>query len=582
MSYSGKNKGSFKDDKSSPLNSSPFESMPKKSISSLTKTQFFLFFIIQLFSCADSGVIISSSTNIISDLGIDDYQFGLIGAMPSLGRALSAIIFIYLMKRIDNKMFFIFGIVTKGIISIVCYYSKSYPFFISSRFIFGFFQMFEMVYFPGWCEEHIPNNNLVLFLIQLAKPIGFVVGFYICVKEQTSLRWSTNFLILGIILIIFMFIFGLIPSSNFICTKTIYNKKRKFSNKATNDEIEKGGNIPISTHNEEDDLSPDDDKSYSSCYISMDDAKSNGSYISGGSGTSNKSGDSSHSPFSKFIQMIKQPHYIFPTLAYTGFLFIISPIEFHLNEYMTTAMGIYDHYHILFVFAIIVLISPLLGILLNIFINGLLFQNTKHKRLGTTFILFFISCLLSVFIPLAQSLQPFILLTWISIIFSTFALPTLNNISIGATFYVFKLEAFVLTNVLNNLLGNFAGILLYGYLNEKHKGSNSKYAMTTTANCLWGVLLLVGISAYFSWNLPERKPRKKRKNERSEGTNYLRLTRTSDVSKDVIKVSGDIVPGGRTTIIDDDDSSVDDVSRKSYDEDHAFSLNYLLQNKNNQ
>ena len=91
-----------------------------------------------------------------------------------------------------------------------------------------------------------------------------------------------------------------------------------------------------------------------------------------------------------------------------------------------------------------------------------------------------------------------------------------------------------------------------------------------------------GNFSVLSWNLPERKPRKKRKNERSEGTNYLRLTRTSDVSKDVIKVSGDIVPGGRTTIIDDDDSSVDDVSRKSYDEDHAFSLNYLLQNKNNQ
>ena len=195
MSYSGKNKGSFKDDKNTPLNSSPFESMPKRSISSITKTQFFLFFIIQLFSCADIGVIISSSTNIISDLSIDDYQFGLIGAMPSLGRDISAVIFIYLMKRIDNKMFFIFGIVTKGIISIVCYYSKSYPFFVSARFIFGFFQMYEMVYFPGWCEEHIPNNNLVLFLIQLAKPIGFVVGFYICVKEQTSLRWSTNFLI---------------------------------------------------------------------------------------------------------------------------------------------------------------------------------------------------------------------------------------------------------------------------------------------------------------------------------------------------------------------------------------------------
>ena len=106
--------------------------------------------------------------------------------------------------------------------------------------------------------------------------------------------------------------------------------------------------------------------------------------------------------------------------------------------------------------------------------------------------------------------------------------------------------------------------------------------MKICINLLWVVLILIGITTYFSWSLPEFKPRSKKRNkERSEGTNYLRLTRTSDVSKDVVKVSGDIVPGGRTTIIDDDDSSVDDSSRKSNDDDHAFSLNYLLQNKNN-
>lgn len=596
MNYSHKGKSSHnkRDDKQTPLYSSPFESMPRKSIPVSVKIQFLTFFIIQIFSFADTGLIISSSNNIISDLQIDDYKFGLIGAMPALGRALSSVIFIYLMKRINNKFFLIFGIMIKAIISVLLNFVRNYPLFLVSRFVFGLFQMYEIVFFPGWCEEHIPMNNLVLFLIQLAKPLGFVSGFYLSIITPTSIRWSTNFLFFGIFLFLFGLIFSVMPTKMFACSKTIYHKKRKFSNKTTNDTIEKGGNNVINNSSRENTINDDsqtydeDSSSYNYNYISMDDTKSNNSFKSGNSGASKHSGNSnnsvpkSHSPFSQFIQMVKQPHYFFPTFAYSLFLFIFSPIVFHINEYMTTSLGIYNHYHIFFIFSILCLLSPLLGILSNNFINGLIFQNSRHKRLSITFTLFFIACIVGIFVPFSTTIETFIFLIWIAFTFTIYSLPSLINISIAATYYTFKLESFVLCNVSNNLLGNFLGIMLYGYINSNNKTTNNKLAMMICINLLWVVLILIGITTYFSWSLPEFKPRSKKRNkERSEGTNYLRLTRTSDVSKDVVKVSGDIVPGGRTTIIDDDDSSVDDSSRKSNDDDHAFSLNYLLQNKNN-
>ena len=222
---------------------------------------------------------------------------------------------------------------------------------------------------------------------------------------------------------------------------------------------------------------------------------------------------------------------------------------------------------------VVSLICPLIGVLSNAFINGLVFQNNKTKRTIITFTLFVISTVVSLFIPHVQSLEIFVYLVWISFAFSIFALPSLMGISITATFYTLKLEAFVFGTVLNNL-GTFAGIMYYGKLSEKNK-KNQHSAMKTITLFMLLCLVLVTLALYFNYKTPDKKIKPKRDKERSEGTNYLRLTRTSDVSKDLIKVSGDIVPEGRMTIIDDDTSSVG--SRDSYDDTHDISLNFLLQ-----
>jgi MFS family permease len=574
MYISSKNKSLSNDDKTTAL-TSPFELIPREKIPPMIIITFFTFLLIQIISYTETGTLISASKNIIIDLKISYHEFALIGAIPALGRALASILLIHLIKRINPKIYLMLDLFIKGIVYICYYYIRNYQFFVITRFILGFFQMYENVYFPGWCEEHIPNNNFYLFLCQISKPLGLVIGVALCSLDKSNSKWYLQFLNRGVIIILLAFLLSTSPTKDYKCTKTIYNKKRKYSNQKTNEEIENASRSSNSlTRNG---IENDFEESYNS-YVNLDDNVSTNSYISNDSFASKGSINSSNaSSIILFMQMLKQPQYTFSIVSYATFMFIFSPFLYYMNEYMTNSLGVIQHKYILCVFMVVALICPLIGILSNAFINGLVLQNNKTKRTIITFTLFFISTVVSLFIPHVQSLEVFVYLVWISFAFSIFALPSLMGISITATFYTLKLEAFVFGTVLNNV-ATFGGIMYYGKLSEKNK-RNQHSAMKTITLFMLLCLVLVTLALYFNYKTPDKKMKKpKRDKERSEGTNYLRLTRTSDVSKDLVKVSGDIVPEGRMTIIDDDTSSVG--SRESYDDTHDISLNFLLQGNN--
>ncbi len=530
----------------------PFDSIPLKKIQNSKKFLFLFLFILEIITNIDTGIFICSFKN---GFNMSEFAFSMIGCFSSLGRAFFGIFFTPIFNRKDVlKNYYISGILVKSFSFFFYYFIDSEIIFYSLRFLSGGIQMFNIIFFPSWVSDNLKSYFLI-YISQIAKLIGISYGYYITINEKNEKNYKNNFFSYGIILLFSSFILIIIPSKLFNCNKTIYIKKKKQNEKYESNDFDSNvlnTNILLKIRNSKNDSDDEEDLLYN--------------YALEESG--NKTIESIKKKRKYYIiKMIFKPIFLFSILTRCLYANIFSVMLFWFNDFINF-FKINPNLYSCLLFFVIIVVSPIIGLVLNNFLMNLMYKNSEQNKLVSIILFSIVSYIIALFYNLIQSFYYFIILGWIYIICLTFPLNSMIEFDIGATYHIFKREGFIISNIIINVFGNCFGIYYYGY----KKKSVIKFNYLIFSTFLYLIFCL--LSVYSKWNGTKRIIKQKKSTELSQGTNYLRFSRTSDLKEDINKINQVPLSQGRISI-DDNDENIDDEQSKE-DQYHILSIKNFL------
>jgi hypothetical protein len=530
----------------------PFDSIPLKKIQNSKKFLFLFLFILEIITNIDTGIFICSFKN---GFNMSEFAFSMIGCFSSLGRAFFGIFFTPIFNRKDVlKNYYISGILVKSFSFFFYYFIDSEIIFYSLRFLSGGIQMFNIIFFPSWVSDNLKSYFLI-YISQIAKLIGISYGYYITINEKNEKNYKNNFFSYGIILLFSSFILIIIPSKLFNCNKTIYIKKKKQNEKYESNDFDSNvlnTNILLKIRNSKNDSDDEEDLLYN--------------YALEESG--NKTIESIKKKRKYYIiKMIFKPIFLFSILTRCLYANIFSVMLFWFNDFINF-FKINPNLYSCLLFFVIIVVSPIIGLVLNNFLMNLMYKNSEQNKLVSIILFSIVSYIIALFYNLIQSFYYFIILGWIYIICLTFPLNSMIEFDIGATYHIFKREGFIISNIIINVFGNCFGIYYYGY----KKKSVIKFNYLIFSTFLYLIFCL--LSLYSKWNGTKRIIKQKKSTELSQGTNYLRFSRTSDLKEDINKINQVPLSQGRISI-DDNDENIDDEQNKE-DQYHILNIKNFL------
>ena len=414
--------------------------------------------------------------------------------------------------------------------------------------------MFNIIFFPSWVSDNLKSYFLI-YISQIAKLIGISYGYYITINEKNEKNYKNNFFSYGIILLFSSFILIIIPSKLFNCNKTIYIKKKKQNEKYESNDFDSNvlnTNILLKIRNSKNDSDDEEDLLYN--------------YALEESG--NKTIESIKKKRKYYIiKMIFKPIFLFSILTRCLYANIFSVMLFWFNDFINF-FKINPNLYSCLLFFVIIVVSPIIGLVLNNFLMNLMYKNSEQNKLVSIILFSIVSYIIALFYNLIQSFYYFIILGWIYIICLTFPLNSMIEFDIGATYHIFKREGFIISNIIINVFGNCFGIYYYGY----KKKSVIKFNYLIFSTFLYLIFCL--LSVYSKWNGTKRIIKQKKSTELSQGTNYLRFSRTSDLKEDINKINQVPLSQGRISI-DDNDENIDDEQNKE-DQYHILNIKNFL------
>ena len=549
-----------------------FNSISHTNVPTFNKIIMIIFFIYMLLTFSDEGLINALSEQIISDYNISPEKYSLIRISSCLGQILCSFVLLKIVKKIIQlyKFVNIFFLIIKSLILISYYYHYSFSIFLLTRFISNFIRIYEFFFFMTWFAQQLKRPIfgifgflLTLLCIQLGNALGFFFN-YINIEKVKSEKWRNNFLILGIIHLVFSFLLMLINSSDFKLKKNIYYPSSRLGNKS----IENNNN-----RNSYDTNSPESSEgSNSHSIINLDTLnqiknkieKMENKYNLYDLSLEEKLKQISVSEFNYYSElksMIFNKLYIFTLISLSILFLIYYTILFWSNNFIINYLKIYEPNKIFHNYLSICFFGPSLGISVNRAVNFTLTNYKREYNLLTMLICAFALCIFSILI------QTKILLEFIIIFFIVFTcyifnlIPSVLVIHLKHTEFTFKKEDFVMLIIAKNLFGEIIGNLIYIYL---IKNNNIMNGIGMILNFSWVLFGVLGFTLLFEFNTADKKVKKKKINEDKKIKNY-RTTITSDIQGEELK---DI--DKRESIISVDDNDDDNINDKNKENEYSL------------
>lgn len=175
-------------------------------------------FISNLIINIDHGVMPAAVPVLKRDLGLSNASLGLLGSLVYLGLTFGSIASSPLFNLINAKYVIGSSLLLNAVAMLVfpmvdIYYVQAF-----SRFVVGFLQVFTCIYFPVWIDIFGPNDRKTIWLtlIQLAVPLGIVVGYILTALLVMQLSWKYAFYLQVVLLTPSGIMFFLYPSKYFV------------------------------------------------------------------------------------------------------------------------------------------------------------------------------------------------------------------------------------------------------------------------------------------------------------------------------------------------------------------------------
>ena len=156
---------------------------------------FFLFTIINLLMNFDHGTIPAATEQLRNYLNLNDSELGLFGSLVFVGVIIGSLISLTIINTFNRKYILMFCLILCGLSLFIFTKTTQYVLLCVDRVIIGVFQAFISIYLPLWCDQFGIESTkaLMIALIQVAPPLGVLVGYIVTTLLNMYLNWLPYF-----------------------------------------------------------------------------------------------------------------------------------------------------------------------------------------------------------------------------------------------------------------------------------------------------------------------------------------------------------------------------------------------------
>lgn len=412
----------------------------------------FVFFLTLSFSQSmDQGALSGSTNDLKHYFDISDGLLGTLGSIVFIGNTLGCILTFTLINRMNRKYILLGASAITTVCAFTISQSKSFYLVLASRLVSGATQSFCGIYTPVWIDQYgiFKNRSLFMALFQISSPLGYIAGYVIGMLTNWKIPFYMITSFIGVHIIVLVFI-----------------KDKYFSRKYHN--IKKNPNAEISGDAD-------------SVFEEKVDLEAAHHFKCSSIGQ-------------EFCACLKSPIFVLANCSLTMIFFVVSGIQFWINDYLELSIGINDKKQRLYIFAVIIITSPILGIILGgVFVKALFGGYDKKNT-----ILFPLGCAIVVgvvanFTIMTLNVWVFASTLWLYLFFGSMVLPGMNGIIISSVPKEFAGNASALSTLIYNCLGRFPSPNVYGFIKQKTGQSfDGRIPMTVTVNfAILGLIFLI-------------------------------------------------------------------------------------------
>ena len=560
----------------------------------------------------DQGIISSSTTELKIHFDIDDQELGGLGSMIFLGIGIGCLVAFTLINKLNRKYLLIVAFSFKVLSLFFTTLIKNLPLLYIFRVIAGFTMSFLNIYVPVWIDQFgiHKHKSIMIAFIHLSSSLGYLIGYIIGIV----MGWINAFYLDCILFIIHIaIIFAILPERYFSMNliplkgKLAYLKKEEVPQNQENQESEiiltdetkekllnQSKDVDDNIENvddEEKNITQDKDKekeeNKKTDKEDNDNPEQKENKEENKEINNNKQDDDNislfedmiaknqdirkESPFKHLKVLLKSPIFILMNILLSSMFIIISTIQFWISDYMENCLYITDEKVRLYAFAIIIMTSPVSGVILGGILSGKIGGYDTEKAIYIPLISSFFVCILANIVPLSDKPWFFAPFFWFYLFLGSLILPVTNGIILVSVEKQYAGSASTVSNLLFNMLGRLPGPNLYAFYKKFFNEKNSRIPF-------WLVLdtAIIGfLSVLICVKFQKQKYRNLRKNQNEEND---KKEEEKDKEK-IVKVDNaydeDVKMGKNYKIEDKNEKDKKDEEFKNNDENN-------INNKNNE
>lgn len=404
---------------------------------------FVIFVFLNVVMNIDHGSVPAATEKIKFDLGIDDSILGIFGSLVFLGNLIGALVSFSLINFFNRKYLLIISLFLNT--SCLCtFIIKKAPvyFLFTNRILVGTFQSFISIYLPVWCDQFgiYKKKTMMISYIQVATPLGIVVGYLLTYLIMNNIGWKYSFIIQGGLIGIIILILLFIPNKYFSSSIRRESKENP-EDKTSEDEVDKNNTVFTETRHRV----SKNEKSSNSC--------------------------------KKLCLIFAEPVFIFCILSLSSLFFIITAIQYWATNYMEETIHVENQNLYFYSYVIICLTSPTLGVLIGGKIVSLFGGYESKHSILLCGLFGMLASGFAFFVPFQKEIWFFTLLLWLVLFFGGAIVAPLTGIIITSLPQELAGSANSITNFFCILFGYLPAPSVYGWIKTI---KNVHFAMQVT------------------------------------------------------------------------------------------------------
>ena len=453
----------------------------------------------------DQGILSSSTSKLEKDFHMSEKQLGGFGSMIFLGTALGCIFSFTLINKFNRKILLVLTLscdlislflITKTSILVLLYIF---------RVIAGFAQSYIAIYIPVWSDQFgiHKHKSIMLSIIHISSSLGYLIGYAMgSLLEWKNAFYIQNILIVTQIVIILIFLPDKYFSKNLMPLKAKMEtiKKKKEEKEEEEKEVEDIIKSQINDINIEKDTTEKEEEK-----ILVSENKNNDEInkvikeedeISLFEDIETKEKNTKKESILNDLKvLVKSKIFILMNITLASLFIIVSAIQFWINDYMENGLFMEDEKKRLYAFAIVIITSPMVGIILGGIISEKIGGYDTEKAIYIPLIASFFDCVLANVTPLTNKWFIFLPLFWLFLFFGSILLPVAHGIILVSVDKEYTGSASSASTLLYNILGRLPGPNLYAFykslFSDKHSRKPLWFLLNTAIIAFFSVLICV-------------------------------------------------------------------------------------------